>query len=467
MRLLSVHAVLAVSIPFLGFAPGPLAVPEDTRSVHDSIASKLVDIGLREGEAYSMLQELTSTAGHRLSGSHGAAVAVELTKQMMISRGFDNVHLEHVMVPHWVRGPVEEAEILASRGRTAVPLSVCALGGSIATPEEGVTAEVIEVKSFEELQRLGRAAEGKVVFFNRPMDPGKLNTFESYGGAVDQRSRGAIEAAKVGGVAAIVRSMTLTLDDVPHTGQMNYADTVRKIPAAAVSTLGAQKLSKILSREKNVRVRLKLTCETLPDVPSANVVGEITGSEKPNEIIVVGGHLDSWDKGTGAHDDGAGCVQAIEVLSLIKKSGLRPRRTIRAVMFMNEENGLRGARAYPHAAERAGETHIAAIESDRGGFAPHGVSVHADSLVLEKVRRWISLFHKLGAGQIERGPSGADISQLVQRGVPGFALIVDTQRYFDYHHSDHDTIDKVHPRELEMGAIVEAFLCYLISEEGL
>jgi carboxypeptidase Q len=326
---------------------------------------------------------------------------------------------------------------------------------------------VIEVKSFDELRSLGDAAKGKIVFFNRPFDATKLNTFEAYGGAVDQRGRGAVEAAKVGGIAALVRSMTLAADDVPHTGVMSYVDSVKKIPAAAVSTVDADMLSRLLRHEKNVRVRMNLSCKTLPDVQSANVVGEITGSEKPDEVIVVGGHLDCWDKGQGAHDDGSGSVQAIEVVNLIKKLGLKPKRTIRAVMFMNEENGDRGGKAYPIAPERNGEKHVAAIESDRGGFAPRGISVQADSTVLSKVQQWAPFFKRLDAGEIQSGYSGVDVFPTVETGVPGFGLDVENQRYFDYHHSDNDTIDKVNRRELELGAIVEAMLCYLISEEGL
>jgi Zn-dependent M28 family amino/carboxypeptidase len=326
---------------------------------------------------------------------------------------------------------------------------------------------VVEVKSFEQLRALGESARNKIIFFNRPLDPTKLNTFEAYGGAVDQRSRGAVETAKAGGVAALVRSMTHIIDDAPHTGAMGYVDSVRKVPAAAISTLDAEMLSELLLREKVVRVRMTLTCQTLPDKPSANVVGEVTGSEKPEEVIVVGGHLDCWDKGQGAHDDGSGCMQAIEVVNLIKRLGLKPKRTIRAVMFMNEENGNRGGKAYATAPERAGEKHIAAVESDRGGFAPRGISVQADSIVLAKVQTWRPLFERIYADRIFPGYSGVDVSAIVERGAAGFGLDVETQRYFDYHHSDNDTVDKVNPRELELGAIVEALLCYLISEEGL
>ncbi len=438
--------------------------PAANEQSRDSICVRLLQTGLQECEAFTMLQELTSKAGRRLSGSLGAAVAVELTQHMMTSRGFEKVHAESVTVPHWVRGPVEEAAIIT--GKKMTPLTICALGGSIATQQEGITADVVEVKSLDECKALGEKARGKIVFFNRPFDRTKLSTFEAYGGAVDQRSRGAIEAAKVGGVAALVRSMTSALDDVPHTGAMNYADTVQKIPAAAVSTIGANFLSGLLQDVKNLKVRMKLTCKTLPDTLSANVVGEITGSEKPNEVIVVGGHLDAWDKGSGAHDDGAGCVQAIEALNLIKKLGLKPKRTIRAVMFMNEENGQRGGKAYPVAPERKGEKHIAAFESDAGGHAPRGFTVQ-DSVMLPKILQWKPLFDKLQAGDISRGGSGTDVNFLAKDGVVCFGLRPESHRYFDYHHSDNDTIDKVNPRELEMGAIVEALLCYLISEEGL
>lgn len=450
--------LLAVATPFATTADRPN---------RDSVVATFLRVGLGEGEAFRMLQELCTAAPHRLSGSKGAEAAVELTRQMMLDRGFDNVHLEKLLVPRWERGPSEEAYIIQAEGAEPTPLAVCALGGSVATPDGGLTTEVLEVKSFDELRSAGTRARGKIVFFNRPMDPTLLNTFRAYGGAVDQRSRGAIEAAKAGAVGVLVRSMTLARDDVPHTGAMNYADTVAKIPAAAISTISADRLSSMLAADGRLRVRMKLTCRTLPDVESANVVGDITGWEYPNEVILVSGHLDAWDKGMGAHDDGAGCVQAIEALRLFKKLGIRTRRTLRAVMFMNEENGLRGGREYPKAREREGETHIAAIESDRGGFAPRGFSVEADSGVLERVMRWKPTLESLNAGRIIRGGSGADISFLARAGVPSFGLLVEDHRYFDYHHSDNDTIDKVNPRELQMGAIVQAVLMYLISEEGL
>ncbi len=448
-----------------GEIPRPLDRPVAADSVYIRIGEKLMAEGLASCESYTMLKELTSKAPHRLSGSPGAAAAVDLAHKMMETRGIQDVHLERVMVPHWVRGPVEEVAIVDAGKR--LPLHACALGGSISTPEGGISAGVIEVKSFDELKALGTRAKGKIIFFNRPFDPTQLNTFDAYEGAVNQRGEGAIEAAKAGGVAALVRSMTLAMDTVPHTGAMWYLDTIPKVPAAAISTVDADILSGLLKKEADVTVHLRLTCQTLPDTESANVVGQITGTELPGEVIVVGGHLDCWDKGMGAHDDGSGCVQAIEVLQLIKKLGLKPKRTIRAVMFMNEENGLRGGNGYLVAPERKGEKQIAAIESDRGGFAPRGLTVHGDSLLLPKALRWRPIFAPLMADRIVAGYSGVDISPLVHSGVPGFGLDVETHRYFDYHHSDNDTIDKVNPRELEMGAIVEALVCYLLAQEGL
>jgi Zn-dependent M28 family amino/carboxypeptidase len=438
----------------------------DSTNGYDPIAGKLLRAGLGRPGAYGMLERLTSHAGHRLSGSAGADTAVELAKRLMEERGFSNVHLEQVMVPRWERGTTEKA-FLVIPGKANIPMAVCALGGSIATPAGGITAGVVEVRSFDELEHLGTAASGKIVFFNRPMDPSLLNTFEAYERAVEQRYRGAVQGAKSGCVAALVRSMTLAIDGVPHTGGMGYQDSVKKIPAAAISTKDAEKLSALLRAGEPLRVRLTLSCRTLPDAPSANVTGEITGTEKPGEVIVVGGHLDAWDKGAGAHDDGAGCVQAIEALDLIRTLGLKPGRTIRAVMFMNEENGLRGGRGYVADPLRRSEKHIAMIESDAGGFAPRGFFVDADSAVRAQVLRWKPVMEKVNAGRLLAGRSGADISPMVAAGVPGFGLDPENHRYFDYHHSDKDTPDKVNPRELEMGAIAEALLAYMIAQEGL
>jgi len=412
-----------------------------------------------------MLSELTGTIGSRISGSPQAAKAVEWGKRTMLQCGFDSVYLQPVMVPRWVRGSVERAAILD--GDKEIPLTICALGGSIATPKEGIIAEVIEVHSLDEAKNLGDKAKGKIVFYNRPMDPTKVQTMEAYGGAVDQRGGGAIEAAKAGGVAALVRSMSLAIDDVPHTGAMHYVDSVAKIPSAAVSTAGANMLSEMLKAGKHVRVKIALSCETLPDVESANVIGEIRGSEKPGEVVVIGGHLDSWDKGQGAHDDGAGATQSMEALRLLKELGLKPKRTIRCVLFMNEENGLRGGKAYAEAMRPAGEKDIAAIETDAGGFAPLGFGATTDSVRFEKLSSFSGALRAIGADRITKGGGGADISPLALSGVPMISLEPENQRYFDYHHSDKDTIDKVNPRELELGAVAIAIFAYEIAQEGL
>jgi hypothetical protein len=453
-------ALLGVNARLLGADPDPLA------KRMGPIRGRLVREGLAKGQAFAMLTELCTTVGHRLSGSPGAAKAVAWAERTMKRAGLDRVRLEPVMVPRWVRGETETASYQSGAAKPDTPLSICALGGSVGTSSGGITAEVLEVRSFEELRAVGERAKGKIIFFNRPFDPGLFDPFAAYGGAVGQRGSGAIEAARAGGVAALVRSVTGRLDDVPHTGSMSYAGDVPKVPAAAVSTVGANRLSEALKADPRLRLTLALSCETLPDAPSSNVLGELVGSEMPGEVIVIGGHLDSWDKGQGAHDDGAGCVHAIEALRLLKAIGVRPKRTIRAVMFMNEENGNRGGIAYA-AAARPGERAIAAIESDRGGGMPHGFSVGGGPAVLSAVSKWGPIFEPLQLDRFRAGGGGTDVAPLTAKGVPGFEIIVDTQRYFDYHHSDNDVLGEVHPRELELGAIAMALFSYTMAEDGL
>jgi carboxypeptidase Q len=368
------------------------------------------------------------------------------------------------MVPHWVRRS-EEGWYWISGSQKQQSLHVAALGGSIGTPAQGITAEIVEVKTWEQLKELNTQVRGKIVFFNRPMDRSLINPGAAYGKAVDQRGRGAIEAARWGAAAALVRSMSTRFDDVPHTGVMRYADTIPKIPSLAVSTNDANMIGALLAEGKKITVTLKASCEMLPDAPSANVLGEIVGTKKPNEVIVVGGHLDSWDKGQGAHDDGAGCIHAMEALRLINELGLKPKRTIRAVMFINEENGTRGGKAYADTI-RGNEKHIAAIESDAGGFTPRGLGV-ADSSAYLKLLPFASIFRLIGADHINYGGGGVDIDPLSDKHVPCIGLQVDGQKYFDYHHSDNDTIDKVNERELALGAAMIAMTAYLIAQEGL
>ncbi len=432
-----------------------------------SIAKTITDTAMVDGKAYSMLKELCYEIGPRLSGSPQAAAAVEWSGQTMLKLDLENVHLQPVMVPQWERGKIEEAAIINSSIAGTVPLSICALGGSISTPEFGIVAEVIEVHGLKDAASLGKKALGKIIFYNRPMNPKTLNTFTSYGNAVDQRTLGAIEAAKVGAVAALIRSVTTRMDKVPHTGLMQYDETIPKIPAAAVSTVDAELLSMLLKQEKNIRMRLRLECKSYSNIESANVIGDIIGTEKPDEIVLIGGHLDSWDVGHGAHDDGAGCVQAIEALRLIKILGLKPKRTIRAVMYMCEEFGIYGGPIYADSVRNNGTKHIAAIESDRGGFSPRGFGVNADSQIVEKIKKWEYLFKDMDADNIFQGGGGPDISPLNELGTATIGLIVDYHRYFDYHHSANDLFEAVNERELELGAAAIAILAYILAMEGI
>ena len=433
----------------------------------DSVAIRsLFNETLTNGKSYEWLRQLTKQVGPRLSGSPGAQKAVEWAKQTMEKEGFDRVFLQEVMVPHWERGPKEEAYIRTGKRKITVPIA--ALGGSVATPPKGIEAGVVEVKNFKELEALGAdKIKGKIVFFNRPMDPTKLNTFEAYGGAVDQRANGATFAAKFGAVGAIIRSMTTAQDDNPHTGSMRYGAGVPLIPTAAISTNGANELSRLLSEDPNLTFYFKQNCQSLPDAKSYNVVGEIKGSEKPDEIIVVGGHLDSWDLAEGAHDDGAGCVQSIEVLRMMKALGIKPKRTIRAVMFMNEENGLRGGIGYADYAKKNNEKHIAAVESDNGGFTPRGFGVVGTSEQKAKVAQWKSLLAPYGLHEIGPGGGGADIGPLAQSGTVLFGFKPDSQRYFDYHHTGIDRFEAVNKRELDLGAASMAAIVYLVDQYGL
>jgi carboxypeptidase Q len=428
---------------------------------------KIYDEALTNGKSYQNLDYLCNKIGGRVSGSAQAQQAVDWGKKVMDEMGLDRVFLQEVMVPHWVRGAKEQGKIISkSMGTKEVPL--CALGGSIATPIAGLKAEVIEVHSLDEVAKLGKAAvKGKIVFFNRPMDPKFIATGHAYGAAVDQRGGGAIAAAKMGAVGVIVRSMTLSEDDVPHTGAMHYDDKVTKIPSAAISTKAANLLSDLLKKEPKLQFFYKMNCETLPDVKSYNVVGEIKGTEHPEEIIVVGGHLDSWDTGKGAHDDGSGAVQSMEVLRIMKAMGYKPKRTVRAVLFMNEENGLRGGKKYAELAKQNNEKHIVGIETDAGGFEPKGYTIGAKPDKMDKILSWKPLLEPYGIGSLIKGGGGADTSPMEAEGLPCLELRPDSQRYFDYHHTPIDTFDKVNKRELELGGAALATMVYLFSEYGL
>jgi len=424
---------------------------------------------LTKGNSYEWLNYLSNQIGSRLSGSLGAEKAVAWGKEELDKLGLDKVWLQPVMVPKWIRGAKEYAFIESEPGKTTT-VNICALGGSVATPALGIKANVVEVHNFEELAALGKEnIEGKIVFFNRPMQADLIHTHEAYGGCVNQRGQGAVEAAKFGALAVVVRSMNLRLDDLPHTGAMNYGDTPveGRIPAAAISTNDAELLSTMLELDKNVKFYFKQNCKQLNDVQSYNVIGEITGSEFPKQYMVVGGHLDSWDLGDGSHDDGAGIVQSIEVLRLFKELGIKPKHSIRVVLFMNEENGLRGGKKYAEEAKQKGENHIFALESDSGGFTPRGFSFDCDEANFNQVLTWQSLFKPYLIHYFEKGGSGADIGPLKNDTIVLAGLRPDSQRYFDYHHASNDTFDAINKRELELGAATMTSLVYLIDKYGV
>ncbi len=451
--------------------PTAISAQKDPWAEDKAFLQELFKQSLADGKAYPWLRDLCHGAGHRLSGSIGAEKAVRWAKAVLDTCGLDTVWLQPVMVPRWERGAPEIVEILGTPKRKSLRLPALALGGSVGTGGKAVVGEVVEVRSWEALDSLGKqGVSGKVVFYNRPMECRHFNTFEAYGGAVDQRVFGPSRAAKYGAIAVLVRSMGLALDDYPHTGTLRYDSAYALIPAAAISTNAAERLSALLREEGNARVSITLNCRTLPDVLSYNVIGEIRGSLTPDKILLVGGHLDSWDVGHGAHDDGAGCVQSMEVLYRLRKLGYRPRHTLRCVLFMNEENGLRGGLTYAAAAEENEEVHLFALESDAGGFTPRGFSFEADPEIIdyyfEQILHFEELLRPFGL-MFWRGGSGADISPL--RGQKGLlaGLRPDSQRYFDFHHTTADVFEAVHPRELQLGSASMAALIYLIDKYGL
>ena len=430
---------------------------------------EIYDEALSNGESYKWLDYLSNQIGGRLSGSINYDRSVKWGKEELDMIDIDSVWLQPVMIPKWVRGAPEYAHIESSPGNT-ISVPIAALGGSISTPSIGISANVIEVKNFKELNNIGRdSVKGKIVFYNRPMDPTLINTFEAYGGSVNQRTQGAVEAAKLGAIGVIVRSMTTSLDDYPHTGSTYYEGLSlnQRIPAAAISTNGAELLSSMLSLNSNIKFFFRQNSKNFPDVLSHNVIGQINGSEKPDEIIVIGGHLDSWDLGDGSHDDGSGIVQSMEVLRILKSLNYIPKRTIRVVLFANEENGLRGGKKYAAEAMLNNEKHFFALESDAGGFTPRGFSFDTSDKEFKTIKKFETLFIKYGMNNFFIGGSGADIGPLKDSKVILAGLRPDTQRYFDYHHAASDTFDKINKRELELGAAAMTALVYLLDNYKL
>lgn len=457
------NLITLLSLTFILLLSHPILAQEKDSIVIRNIYSYC----LEQGNAYEWLDYLSNKIGPRLSGSVGADKAVAWAKTVMEEEKNGRVYLQEVMVPHWVRNDKEQLTVISSGKKTN--LRICSLGGSIPTPPKGLKAQVVEVKSMDELEKMGaEKVRGKIVFYNVRMNDKHIHTFDAYSESGKYRWAGAMNAAKYGAVGSITRSLTLAMDDYPHTGAMGYSDTLPKIPACAVSTIGADKLSALLKENPAAEVELLMNCETFPDKLSYNVIAEIKGSQFPEEIVLIGGHLDAWDNGHGAHDDGAGCVQSMELLRAFRELKIQPKRTIRVVLFMNEENGLRGAKEYALKAKEAGENHIAAIESDAGGFTPHGFSYEkTDESKVNKLLSFKPLFKEYGLYDWSDGGGGADINRLKDQGTLCIGLSPDSQRYFDYHHAETDTFDKVNRRELHLGSAAMISLVYLLSEYGV
>lgn len=428
---------------------------------------KIYDYFLTQSKCYSNLEYLATKIGGRLSGSKNAEKAVYWAKKALYEAGADTVYLQPCMVPHWERGAKEKCKVNSAKLKKNKDLSLITLGSSVCTPAAGLTAKVIAVNSFEELEKLGEEKiKGKIVFYNVRFDDKKIIPGSAYGETVPYRSQGASKAAKYGAVATVVRSMTSLRNDSPHTGNMKYDTTVSKtkIPAFALSYNAADELYSMLSMDSELTMFLQNFSKNYPDAPSFNVIGEIKGSEKPNEYIIAGGHLDSWDNGQGAHDDGAGIVQTIETIAMFKKMNIKPKHTIRTVCFMNEENGLGGGNAYAKEAADKKLKHVAALETDAGGFTPRAFGVDTTAGMYDLCLKFAPLLKPYLLEQIKKGGGGADIGPLEKQGVPCIGFEPDTQRYFDIHHTSDDTFDKVHKRELELGAAAIGTLIYLIDK---
>ncbi len=435
---------------------------------HKGFIERLYKQAQEKHQAYDLLRELTSQYPHRLSGSPDAEGAVQWARKSMEALGFDKVYLQEVMVPHWVRGEAESCFMVDPRGRRE-KLSVLALGRSVATAEQGISAPLVVVDDVEDIKNMSAGdVKGKIVFYNAAFPDTFVQTMYGYRTAVMKRVAGASEAARKGAVAVVIRSVTTARDDYPHTGSLVYARDVPKIPAAALGYQSADRLYRAWQKEPDTRLFLKINSKTYTDKKSYNVIGEIRGSEHPEKIIVIGGHLDAWDVGEGAQDDGAGIVHSIMAAALLRQAGYKPRNTLRVVCFMNEENGLRGGKKYAETAAGEKQYHIAAIETDAGGFTPRGFGISGKGRQLETMKLWLKYFPPFTISEIRDGGGGADIGPLGKAmGTTLIGLIPDSQRYFDFHHSDRDLFEAVNRRELELGTASLSALLYLIDSLGL
>jgi carboxypeptidase Q len=451
-RTISIAAVFVLAADAAAQQP---VVPRPAPSIalhYREVADRLIDAALADSSAYARLTELVDRFGHRFSGSESLERALDWILEEMREDGLENIHAQPVQVPRWVRGR-ESLELVSPRRKR---LPMLGLGGSVGTPPEGIRAEVLVVNSFDELKARKAEARGKIVLLDAP--------FTTYGRTVTYRVYGAVEAAKAGAVASLIRSVTPFSLMTPHTGQMRYEPDVPPIPHAAITIEDAEMLRRMQERGERIEVVLKMEAKTLPDVTSRNVMAEIVGREFPEQVVVLGGHIDSWDVGQGAMDDAGGSVAAWEAVRLMRTLGLRPRRTVRVVLWTNEENGLRGARAYYEAHKDEIENHILAIESDAGVFKPLGFAFTGSDEAYAIVQEIGSLLGRIGADEVTRGGGGADIGPLMQGGVPGMGLRVEGDRYFWYHHTDADTVDKLDPREMAECVAALAVMAYVAAD---
>ncbi len=470
MKLLLFLVVTLSSLSTLAEEPPAATKPEPARQYgvaekYRPAVERIMASALAENDAYNKLEELCLFIGNRLSGSPQLNKAIDWAVETFKKDGQENVRREKVMVPNWVRGK-ESATVLEPR---AADLVMLGLGGSIGTPPEGITAQVMVVKDKDELEQRGEEAKGKIVLFNNVMPPYDPEKGSGYGKAVEYRGKGAIYAAKQGAVGCLIRSVTAKSLRSPHTGAMRYEDGVTKIPAAAITLEDAELIARLRARGVPVVVNLKMEAKTLDDAESANVVAELRGREKPDEVVVIGGHIDSWDVGQGAQDDGAGAVMCMEAIHVLRKLNMIPRRTIRVVLFTNEENGLAGGKAYAKDHEDDLKNHVAAIESDSGGFRPDGYSVECENkdrqeTAFQQIKEIGTLLSSIGPMEFNQGHSGADISAMKPGGVMLLSHGTEGSTYFDYHHTHADTIDKVNPRELSENVAVLAAVAYILAD---
>ncbi len=458
------RALLVAALMITG--PATADDKPDLADRYQTTVNKIIDATLAGNSSWQKLVELCDDIGHRLSGSKALDQAIVWAVKTMKADGHENVHTEKVMVPKWVRG-AESCHMLEPR---PMELKMLGLGGSVATPKGGITAEVAVVRDEKELKALGSGAKGKIVLFaNRMPAYDAQKGGSGYGHTVRFRGHGARMASELGAVAVLVRSVTAYSLHTPHTGAMRYGDAKRKIPAAALTVEDAAMLERFAQRGKRVKVRLKMSAKDHGMVPSANVVAEIRGSEKPEEVVIISGHLDAWDVGTGAHDDGAGCVMAMEALTVLRKLGLRPRRTIRAILWTNEENGLKGGKTYARDHHEELSNHVAAIEADSGSFEPKGFSLRltdpeASKRGVKTLGRVLALLHKTGATHAKAGWAGADISPMAKHNVPLMGLRMDGSLYFNTHHTAADTVDKVDPHILSKNVASMAALAFVLAD---